>query len=98
MMNRTTSTVTPSLIVSNLLVNDRERRGDLAEVRVKNRFVGDSIELMTAGQLNDSSIWKIKDRSRCRPGMVTCFTCRFHNVNLEHALLMRTTSGNTCGA
>lgn len=81
------------------------RRGDLAEVIVKNRFaVGDSIELMTPQGNITFDLKYIEDqKSKSRddaPGNGhVLFIPIPENVNLEHALLMRNlTSGNTRGA
>lgn len=82
-----------------------ERRGDLAEVIVKNRFaVGDSIELMTPQgnitfDLKYIEDQKGKSRDDAPGDGHVLFIPIPENVNLEHALLMRNlTSGNTRGA
>lgn len=82
-----------------------ERRGDLAEVIVKNRFaVGDSIELMTPQgnitfDLKYIEDQKGKSRDDAPGNGHVLFIPIPENVNLEHALLMRNlTSGNTRGA
>ena len=82
-----------------------ERRGDLAEVIVKNRFaVGDSIELMTPQGNITFDLKYIEDKKgKSRddaPGDGHVLYIPIpENVNLEHALLMRNlTSGNTRGA
>jgi putative protease len=76
-----------------------ERRGELAEVRVKNRFaVGDRMELMTpSGNLN----FRL-DRLQTKQGQATevapgdghvLYLPVPQTVNLEHALLMRELDG-----
>ena len=82
-----------------------ERRGDLAEVIVKNRFaLDDSIELMTPQgnmtfDLKHIEDQKGKGRSDAPGDGHVLYIPIPENVNLEHALLMRNlTSGNTRGA
>jgi putative protease len=78
-----------------------ERRGDLAEVRVKNRFaVGDRLELMTPqGNLNfrlETLENKHGERTEVAPGDGHVLYLPVpEGVNLEYALLMRELDGAT---
>jgi len=78
-----------------------ERRGDLAEVRVKNRFaVGDRLELMTPqGNLNfrlETLEKKHGERTEVAPGDGHVLYLPVpEGVNLEYALLMRELDGAT---
>ena len=81
------------------------RRGDLAEVIVRNRFaVGDSIEVMTPQgnltfELTHIEDQKGKSRTDAPGDGHVLFIPIPENVDLEYALLMRNlTSGNTRGA
>lgn len=78
-----------------------ERRGDLAEVRVKNRFaVGDRLELMTPqGNLNfrlETLEKKHGERTEVAPGDGHVLYLPVpEGVNLDYALLMRELDGAT---